>query len=221
MTSSTTTAALLRCALYRRVSTAEQEESGLGLAAQGTALYAEVGRRGWEVVSDLHDAESGRDMRGRPKLGATLELLAAGGADVLLVSRMDRATRSLADWCRLVEASQREGWALVALDSPADPTTAHGEAMAAMTVVFSQLERRLIGQRTREALAVKRAAGVKLGRPRTLPDDVRDHIRRMRAEDGYSFGRIAADLNAAGVPTAQGGRRWYPATVRGIVLAPV
>lgn len=209
---------MVRCALYRRVSTAEQEESGLGLAAQGTALYAEVGRRGWEVVSDLHDAESGGAMRKRPNLAVTLELLAAGGADVLLVSRMDRATRSLADWCRLVEASQREGWALVALDSPTDPTTAHGEAMTAMTVVFSQLERRLIGQRTREALAIKRAAGVKLGRPRIVAPEVVERIKRERSEDGRSWAEIARRLTADGIPTAHGATRWADATVRKLAL---
>lgn len=209
---------VVRCALYRRVSTAEQEESGLGLAAQGAALYGEVSRRGWEVVSDLHDAESGRAMRKRPNLAVTLELLAAGGADVLLVSRMDRATRSLADWCRLIEASQREGWALVALDSPADPTTAHGEAMAAMTVVFSQLERRLIGQRTREALAIKRAAGVKLGRPRVVAPAVVERIKRERTEDGRSWAEIARRLTADGIPTAHGATRWADATVRKLAL---
>ncbi len=208
----------MRTILYRRVSTVEQEESGLGLAAQLAALRLEVERRGWEVVADLPDAESGRSLR-RPKLTLALDMLAAGEADVLMVSRMDRATRSLKDWCELVERSQREGWKLVALDSPADPTTAHGEAMSAMQVVFSQLERRLIGQRTREALAVKRSQGVKLGRPAVLPVELRDRIRREREEDGRSYGEIARRLTAEGIATAHGAARWSDTTVRKLALA--
>lgn len=210
---------IVRCALYRRVSTAEQEESGLGLAAQGVALYGEVGRRdGWSVVSDLHDAESAREMRKRPNLRATLELLTAGEADVLLIHRADRIVRSLRDWVELTERSRREGWALVALDAPGDPTTPHGEAMQSMQVVFAQLERRLIGQRTREALAVKRAAGVKLGRPRVVAPAVVERIKRERSEDGRSWAEIARRLTADGIPTAHGATRWADATVRKLAL---
>lgn len=211
--------ATLRAALYRRVSTSEQEESGLGLAAQGAALYAEIAKRGWSVVSDLHDAESGRSMRKRTALAATLALLAEGKADVLLISRADRCVRSLKDWVELTERSRREGWALVALDAPGDPTTPHGEAMQSMQIVFAQLESRLTGARTRDALAQLRASGVKLGRPRLLPDAVRVRIKAMHADDGHSYGSIARTLNAESVPTAQGGKQWYPATVREIVLA--
>ena len=209
----------MRVIVYRRVSTAEQADSGLGLEAQRGALVAEVERRGWAIVADLPEAESGSSMRKRPQLAAALGMLAAGEADALLVSRADRIVRSLRDWVELTERSRREGWVLVALDAPGDPTTPHGEAMQSMQIVFAQLERRLIGQRTREALAVKRAAGVKLGRPRSLPADVRERIRRMREDDGHSFRAIADALNAAGVPTAQGGRKWYPASVRKIALS--
>jgi len=208
----------MRVVAYYRVSTVEQEESGAGLDAQRAAVEAACAQRGWTIVASFTDAESARSLK-RPELGAALGQLAAGAADVLMVSKMDRCTRSLKDWCALAELAQREHWKLVALDSPADPTTPHGEAMVAVQVVFSQLERRLIGQRTREALAAKRAAGVKLGRPRSLPDDVRERIRRMREEDGHSFRAIADALNAAGVPTAQGGRQWYPASVRKIALS--
>jgi DNA invertase Pin-like site-specific DNA recombinase len=81
----------------------------------------------------------------------------------------------------------------------------------------SQFERRLISQRTKEALAVKKASGVWLGRPPSLPNTVVRRIQRQRAR-GDSLRKIADDLTASGVPTAQGGALWYAATVRHVLL---
>src|SRR5262245_33489935 len=111
----------------------------------------------------------------------------------------------------------REHWALVALDVAVDTSTPAGEAMANMLATFAQFERRLIAQRTREALAVKKASGVRLGRPPVLPQAVVRRIQRQRAR-GDSLRKIAADLNASNVATAQGGVRWYAATVRQVLL---
>ena len=107
---------------------------------------------------------------------------------------------------------------LVALDVAVDTTTPAGAAMAQVLAVFGELERKLIGQRTRDALAAKKAQGVKLGRPRLLPDDVRERIiAEHRA--GQSLSAIARTLNDEGVPTAQGGARWYASTVRAVVAS--
>jgi hypothetical protein len=70
--------------------------------------------------------------------------------------------------------------------------------------------------RTREALAVKKASGVRLGRPPTVPARIVRRIRRQRAHVD-SLRAIADSLNRAGVPTGQGGAQWYAATVRGIL----
>ena len=99
-----------------------------------------------------------------------------------------------------------------------DTTTPQGAAMAQVLAVFAELERRLIGQRTRDALAVKKAQGVRLGRPPVLPAEV---VARVIAERkaGAGWSTIARGLDADSVPTAQGGARWYPATVRAVALA--
>jgi DNA invertase Pin-like site-specific DNA recombinase len=78
--------------------------------------------------------------------------------------------------------------------------------MAHVLATFGQFERRLIGQRTKEALAVKKASGVRLGRPPTLPQPVVRRIRRLRAR-GLSLRAIADELNESGIPTAQGGKQ--------------
>jgi DNA invertase Pin-like site-specific DNA recombinase len=88
--------------------------------------------------------------------------------------------------------------------------------MANMLVTFAQFERRLIGQRTREALAAKRASGVRLGRPVSLSPAVSKRIASER-EAGLSLAAIADALNEGGVPTAQGGRQWWPSTVRAVL----
>jgi DNA invertase Pin-like site-specific DNA recombinase len=90
--------------------------------------------------------------------------------------------------------------------------------MAQIVSVFGELERRLIGERTKAVLAVKRSQGAVLGRPRTLPDKVVERIVRERAK-GRTWTAIAEALNADRIPTAQGGLRWYPATVRSVATA--
>jgi len=89
--------------------------------------------------------------------------------------------------------------------------------MAHVLATVGQFERRLIGQRTKEALAAKKAAGIRLGRPPRLSQTVVTRIHRQRAR-GDTFRQIAVDLNEASVPTAQGGAQWYAATVRHVLL---
>jgi hypothetical protein len=79
----------------------------------------------------------------------------------------------------------------------------------APVVTAEELRRRLIGERTTEALAVLRRQGVRLGRPRRCPDDVLVRVVTARAA-GASLIEICAHLNADGVETPAGGTRWYP-----------
>src|SRR5213079_2780529 len=140
----------------------------------------------------------------------------AGEASALVVAKLDRLSRSMLDFAKIMNRAQRESWALVALDVAVDSSTPAGEAMANMLATFAQFERRLISQRTKEALAVKRASGVRLGRPPTVPASVVRRIQRQRLR-GESLRRIADGLNRSRVPTAQGGAQWYAATVRGVL----
>jgi DNA invertase Pin-like site-specific DNA recombinase len=143
--------------------------------------------------------------------------LEAGEARALVVAKLDRLSRSMLDFAALMATAQRQSWALEALDCAVDTSTPAGEAMAHVLATFGQFERRLISQRTKEALAAKKASGVRLGRPPTVPQSVVRRIQRLRAR-GLSLRAIADDLNDGRVPTAQGGARWYAATVRGVLL---
>jgi DNA invertase Pin-like site-specific DNA recombinase len=201
---------------YLRVSSQEQAQSGLGLAAQQAAIEAEAKRRGWHDVRWIEDPGYSGKTTVRPGLMLARELLHRGEADGLIVARMDRLSRSLLDFTGILADASVEGWDLIAVDNPIDPTTPVGEAMVSVAAVFAQLERRMISERTKAALAVKKAQGVKLGRPRTTQSDVIARIEHER-QAGRLLREIAAGLNDDGVPTAQGGVQWYPSTVRGVI----
>lgn len=207
----------LRAVGYLRVSTAEQADSGAGLAAQRTAVEAEAQRRGWVITEIYVDAAfSGKVIAGREALAHALDAVKSGQAEVMVVAKLDRLSRSLLDFAEIMRRAQVEGWNLVALDLGIDLSTPAGEFLASVMASAAQWERRIIGQRTREALAAKKAAGVVLGRPRLVPDDV---VQRMVTERiaGRTLTAIADGLTEDTVPTAQGGARWHAATVRKVL----
>lgn len=200
---------------YTRVSTAEQGDSGLGLSAQAKAIEDECARRGWVLDRVETDVLSGRSMS-RPGLQSALADCDTGAVDGIIVSKLDRLSRSLIDFAGLVERARRQGFNIVALDLGVDLSTPNGEFLAGMMAVMAQWERRIIGQRTKDALAVARARGVRLGRPPAVPPALVARIRRAR-KGGASLSAIARRLNDEGVPTAHGGARWYPSTIRALL----
>jgi DNA invertase Pin-like site-specific DNA recombinase len=204
---------------YVRVSTEDQADSGLGLAAQREAIEKECERRGWTLAAVFEDAGiSGKSLEGRQGLEAALSAVEKGDAAGLVVAKLDRLSRSLGDFAHLMEQAHRRGWNLVALDLGIDLSTPAGEFLANVMASAARWERRIIGQRTKDALAVKRRQGVQLGRPRTLDDAVRERIVAAHRE-GAGLSAIARMLNEERIPTASGGRQWYPSTVQAIIRA--
>lgn len=210
------TTAPLRAIGYLRVSTVEQAESEAGVAAQRTAITAAASARGWDLVSVMEDVPASSATLDRPGLQDALRTLDRGKADVLVVSKLDRLSRSVSQGAEVLTRANRRGWALVALDIGIDTTTPAGEMVAHTILSASQYERRMIGVRTREALAEKRAAGVRLGRPQTLPDAVVQRIVDERAAR-HTLTVIADGLTADAVPTARGGQRWYASSIQAVL----
>ena len=161
----TASATVMRVVGYVRVSTDEQGVSGLGLEAQRTAIVAECHRRGWTLACTEIDVAGGAKLD-RPGLNAAVEAVACGDVDGLVVAKLDRLSRSVADFSALLERFRSKGWGLVILDLGIDTTRIVGEAMATMAATFAQVERRRIGERTREALAVRRAQECSSAGPR-------------------------------------------------------
>lgn len=202
----------MRAITYRRVSTDQQAESGAGLDAQAATVAKALEARGWEHVGDFCDEGASAKNLNRPALAEALAALDAGEADALVVAKLDRLSRSVSDFASVAEQARRKGWALVLLDVDVDTSTPTGELVTNISASVSQWERRIIGARTAEALAARKAKGVRLGRPAQLEGWVRERIVAERA-DGRTLAAIADALTEDGAPTAQGGARWYPSTV--------
>lgn len=196
---------------YLRVSTQEQGDSGLGLDAQRAKVEKEAADRGWTLCL-VEDRGLSAKSLARPGLTEALRMVREGDADALIVSKVDRLSRSLHDFTGLLEESTRDGWSLVILDISVDTSTPQGELMAHQLASFSHFERRLISERTKDALRAARSRGTALGRPATMPDDIVARIVSER-EKGASLRQIANRLNDDGIPTAQGGKQWHAATV--------
>ena len=203
---------------YVRVSTEEQRDSGLGLEAQRVAIAQACIEKSWELVEVIEDAGYSAKSLDRPGIQRALVMLEARQpmAQALVVAKLDRLSRSLLDFAGIMDRSRRRGWAVAALDLGVDTTTPGGEMVANVMATFAQFERRLISQRTKDALAVKKSHGVKLGRPTVLPNDVRTQITTMRS-GGMTLAAIANKLNQDAVATAHGGSRWHPSTVRAVL----
>ena len=197
---------------YMRVSTDEQGDSGAGIEAQEAVIRAEVERRGWELVDLRSDVASGKSLRRRDALGMSMRDLAAGHADVLVVAKLDRLSRSVMDFAAIMETAKSEGWSIRVIDMDVDMTTSMGELVANIMISLAQWERRVIGERTKAALVAVRARGTHVGRKSGVDEETLRLIRVLR-ESGMSWRRVADSLEHEGVPTGQGGR-WHAATVR-------
>lgn len=133
-----------------------------------------------------------------------------------MVAKMDRLSRSVVDGAGLMERARQEDWTLHFADLDIDTSTPAGEMAANIIVSGSQYERRLISQRTRDALAAKRARGDRLGARPALAEILTRRIVRERKE-GRTFQAIANSLMAEHILTSRGKRHWYPATIRAVV----
>lgn len=198
--------ALLRAVSYRRVSTEDQAASGLGLEAQATAIDAAVVARGWAPLAATFtdNGISGKVAPdARPALSEALTMLDNGEADVLVVAKLDRLTRSMGALSTLLERADRARWSLIILDADVDTTTAGGRLVANVLGSVAEWERMIIAERTKAALAAKKAAGKRLGRPIIMDPEIRETVAELRA-DGLSLAKVTDELTNRGMVNGQG-----------------
>ena len=216
---------------YARVSTDEQAREGVSLDAQRSRIRAYCEAKELALGDVLvDDGISGKTLE-RPALRELVERCERGEVGHVVVVKLDRLTRRTRDLLALVDdlflARQIE---LHSVSESLDTSTPHGRFVLTLFGGLAQMERELIGERTRTALAYKRQQrqptshppyGFKANGSRNrmlpVPEElavVQRIIYRWRL--GGSYGRIAAALNADGTPTKRGGR-WHPATVRKVV----
>lgn len=210
---------------YGRLSPGERKDAaaedgkakvGVGIVDQRQKVDAWCTLRSVPLIDWITDIDkSGKTLR-RKGMQEALERLDAGDAEVLVAARLDRLARSLIAFGELLERAEAGGWAIVVLDFDLDTSTPTGRLVANIMMAVAQWQRESIAENTRDALAVKKAQGQKLGRPRLLPDAVAERIRGER-EAGATLQAIADALTADGVATAHGGVRWHKQTVAAVL----
>ena len=171
--------------------------------------------RGWQLLHVVRDVENGHP-KGleRPGLQYALDRLAAGHASCLVVSELERLSRSASDLGQVVEWVVGNDHRLVAIDMRLDTASTSGALTARTLMSVGQWESRRIGEQTSKGLAAARAARGKSGRPAV--EDVphlKERIAAMR-EQGMTLQAIADKLNEEGVPTLRGGSQWRPSSVQ-------
>src|SRR4051795_5526326 len=177
---------MFRAGLYARVSTNDQQT----LSMQSRAMREYAARRGWTIAMNIREVGSGATERQvREKL---LEAARRREIDVVLVWRLDRWGRSVADLLATLQQLQHLGVGFVSLTEALDLTTPAGRAMAALLAVFAEFEREILRERVRAGLAHARWNGKKLGRPATAAR----HASEIRAlhRAGVSKSEIARRL---------------------------
>jgi len=202
--------------LYARVSTDDQAESGLGLNDQLSKLRAMATVKDLDDTVELVDDGFSAKTLDRPQMNRGLELLATGEATTLVVTKLDRLTRSVGDFADLLDLAANQGWSLNVIELGVDTSTAAGKLVANVMMSVAQWERETIGERTSAALQRKKAEGHRLGRPVQLDDRIRWRIAKERAK-GKSLRAIAQGLTDDGVKTARGGDVWHASTIKAVV----
>jgi DNA invertase Pin-like site-specific DNA recombinase len=200
--------------IYRRVSTSEQGKSGLGLDGQMATLERFCAAEGFEVVDDFVDVASGKlAIDDRPGLARALDTARRLGCPVI-VAKLDRLSRDVAFISGLM--ARKVPFIVAELGTDVDPFVLH------LYASLAEKERELISQRTKVALAAKKAAGKALGNRTNLVDAQAkgreaqelasvEFSRKMMGllgnlKEGMSLNQIAAHLNQMNVPTMRGGR---------------
>ncbi|HXM42377.1 MAG TPA: recombinase family protein [Bryobacteraceae bacterium] len=177
---------MFRAGIYARVSTNDQQTIPL----QIRALREYAARRGWTIALQVKEVGSGASQRQlREKL---LDAARRREIDVVLVWRLDRWGRSVADLLATLQELNHLGVGFVSLTEALDLTTPAGRAMAALLAVFAEFEREILRERVRAGLAHARRNGQKLGRPTTAATKAGEVRTLHRA--GISKAEIARRL---------------------------
>jgi DNA invertase Pin-like site-specific DNA recombinase len=215
---------------YYRVSTQQQGRNGLGIEAQKAAVVRFAESEGIAIVAEHLEVETGKGadaLDRRPELASALARARKLKCPVV-VAKLDRLSRDVAFISGLM--AHRVPFVVAELGLDADPFMLH------LYAALAEKERALISQRTKAALAAKKAAGAKLGNPHAAEAAVKAQaahrasanrfaanvlpiVESIRASGILTHAGIAEALNRRGVRTARGGR-WHATTVRNLLARP-
>jgi DNA invertase Pin-like site-specific DNA recombinase len=221
-----------RCAIYTRKSTEHNLDLAFNsLDAQREACEAYIksqSHEGWRLLPHHYDdgGLSGASLE-RPALQQLLEAVRSGRVDIIVVYKVDRLTRSLADFAKLVELFDEHNVSFVSVTQSFNTTSSMGRLTLNVLLSFAQFEREVIGERVRDKIAASKRRGLWMGG--TVPLGYRNESKRLVVEDDDadlvrrifqlyldlgSVGAVVKTLDAGGVRTRKGLRFGVGATAQ-------
>jgi len=213
---------------YLRVSTQRQQRSGLGIEAQRAQIASFAATEGLSIAAEFVEYETGKGadaLERRPQLAAALAAARTAKCPIV-VSKLDRLSRDVAFVSGLM--AQRVPFIVAELGRDADPFMLH------LYAALAEKERRLISERTKAALAAKKASGVKLGnltnaaqacaKGRQVQADAAQEfastvlpvVQTLRTSGATTLRAISAALNQRGIRSPRGGQ-WHPSAVANLL----
>lgn len=235
---------VIRCAIYTRKSTEEGlDQAYNSLDAQREACQAYVLSQtgeGWTALPDRYDdgGFSGGSME-RPALQSLLSKIDRGLIDVVVVYKIDRLTRSLADFAKIVERFEKRNVSFVSVTQAFNTTSSMGRLTLNVLLSFAQFEREVTAERIRDKFSASRKKGIFMGGCPPLGYDAKDRKLVINEPEAAtvrsifksylelaSVSKLRAELDAKGITTkswistrgkAMGGGRWYIGSLRHIL----
>lgn len=222
----------MRVVAYARVSTTDQADNGVSLEAQTAKLAAYASLYDLQIVETITDAGESAKSLNRPGLQRALAMLRKGEADGLVIVKLDRLTRSVADWQTLIDGffGERAGKQLMSVSDSIDTRTAAGRLVLNVLLSVAQWERETTAERTREALRHKIRNGERVGKVRFGYDLAADGVGLVEnsaeqqaiatmvelRQAGATFRAIAAELSGRGIEPKESSK-WDHSAVRRIL----
>jgi len=210
---------LKRCAIYCRVSSDERlDQSFNSIDAQreaGMAFVVSQKDEGWELTPDFYEDPgfSGGNME-RPGLQRLLKDIQAGKIDIVVVYKIDRLSRSLADFSKMVEVFDHHNVSFSSVTQQINSATSMGRLMLNVLLSFAQFEREVSGERIRDKIAASKRRGMWMGGPVPLGYVVKNRLLLIEPQEAElvqrifqqfveskSTTRIVGDLNQQGIQT--------------------
>jgi len=215
---------------YSRVSTEDQAKHGVSLDNQDNKIRLQADLADYHLVEIIRDAgHSAKNMK-RPGIERVIQAVNAGAVDAVIIYKLDRLTRSVADLDRFIRLLNKKDIALISVKDSIDTKTAGGRMVLNVLASISQWEREAIGERTADALRHKRDRGEYTGGDVPFGFDKNGrHLVENKAEQkairlmknlrgrGYSYRAIARRLEKRGTKTKRGGLKWYAQTVKQVL----